>query len=52
MNPRNLRDRERSDTFLSLIAVMEKALDTPSIQFELAGGIRGLDYVAEVRRDL
>ena len=46
----DLRDRVRSDGFLSLIAVMEKALDPPRIQFELAGGTRGLDYVAEVRR--
>ena len=48
----DLRKRVRSDPFLRLMAVMEEALDPPTIQFELAGRTRGLDYVAEARRDL
>jgi quinol monooxygenase YgiN len=47
-----LRRRVRSDRFLHLVALMEEAIAPPQLTFALAGGIRGLDYVAETRRDL
>jgi quinol monooxygenase YgiN len=47
-----LRTRVRSDRFLRLVAVMEAARSAPQLTFALASGARGLDYVAEVRRDL
>ena len=47
-----LRGRVRSDRFLRLVAVMEEARSAPQLTFALASGTRGLDYVAEVRRDL
>ena len=48
----DLREQVRSERFLRLLAVMEEALDPPQIQFDLPGGARGLDYVAEARRGL
>ena len=48
----DLRNRVRSDRFLRLVAVMEEARTAPQLTFALASGTRGLDYVAEVRRDL
>ena len=47
-----LRTRVRSDRFMRLVAVMEAARSEPQLTFALANGARGLDYVAEVRRDL
>lgn len=47
-----LRTRVRSNRFLRLVAVMEEARSAPQLTFTLASGTRGLDYVAEVRRDL
>jgi len=47
-----LREQVRSERFLRLLAVLEEALEAPQVQFDLPDGSRGLDYVAEVRRDL
>ena len=47
-----LRRRVRSDRFLRLVAVMEEARSAPRLTFAMASGSRGLDYVAEARRDL
>ena len=48
----DLRSHVRSERFLRLLAVMELSRETPQLEFELPAGPRGLDYVAEVRRDL
>ena len=45
----DLREQVRSDRFPRLLAVMERASEPPEIRFDLEGGARGLDYVAEVR---
>jgi quinol monooxygenase YgiN len=45
----DLRRHVGSDRFPRLLQVMEEALDPPRLEFELAGGPRGLDYVREVR---
>ncbi len=45
-----LRDRVRSDRFPRLLAVMEAALIRPRIEFELPTGLRGLEYVEELRQ--
>ena len=44
-----MRQRVRSDKFTTLLSVVE-AGDDPQVRFEFIGGIRGLDYVEEVRR--
>ena len=46
-----LREQVRSDRFLRLLELMESALEPPQLEFELGNGIRGLDYVEEVRAD-
>ena len=48
----DLREQVRSDRFSRLLQVMESALDPPHLEFRLPGGVRGLDYVEEVRADL
>ena len=48
----DLREHVRSERFLRLLAVMELSREPPQLEFELPAGPRGLDYVAEVRRDL
>ena len=45
----DLRTHVRSDRFPRLLAVMERALEAPTLDFELVHGHRGLDYVEEVR---
>jgi quinol monooxygenase YgiN len=44
----DLRRRVRSDSFTSLLGVMESGLD-PEVQFDFVTRQRGLDYVFEVR---
>ena len=44
-----LREQVRSERFSRLLELMECASETPQLQFQLPGGVRGLDYVAEVR---
>ena len=46
-----LREQVRSDRFSRLLELMESALEPPQLEFELGTGIRGLDYVEEVRAD-
>ena len=43
-----MRQRVRSDKFTTLLSVVEAA-DEPQLRFEFIGGVRGLDYVEEVR---
>jgi quinol monooxygenase YgiN len=45
----DLREQVRSDRFPRLLELMERALEPPHLEFQLAGGTRGLDYVEEVR---
>jgi quinol monooxygenase YgiN len=44
----DLRRRVRSDSFTSLLAVVESA-QGPHVRFDFVSESRGLDYVAEVR---
>ena len=46
----DLRRRMQSDTFMDLIALMEEAIQPPTVEFALDDGARGLDFVAEVRQ--
>jgi quinol monooxygenase YgiN len=43
-----LREQVRSDRFPRLLAVLDQASEPPEIRFDLASGVRGLDFVAEV----
>jgi quinol monooxygenase YgiN len=45
----DLREQLRSDRFMRVLSVMEQASGPPEIRFDLAGRVRGLDYVEEVR---
>jgi quinol monooxygenase YgiN len=47
-----MRRRVQSDAFTSLLSVMEAASRAPHVQFEFNATVRGLDYIAEVRRQL
>ena len=47
----DMRRRVRSDHFTSLLAVMEAAREPPEVRFDFLQATRGLDYVAEVRRE-
>ena len=47
-----LRREVRSDRFATLAALMDGTTAVPSVEFTLAGGPRGLDYVEEVRAEL
>jgi len=44
----HIRERVRSDSFTSLLSVIEAARE-PRVQFEFVATTRGLDFVAEVR---
>jgi quinol monooxygenase YgiN len=46
----DIRRRVRSDNFKSLLSVVEAGKD-PRVQFDFVTISRGLDYVAEVRRE-
>jgi quinol monooxygenase YgiN len=46
---RELRTRVGSDGFLRLAALIDAAAEAPHIEFALAEGIRGFDFVEEVR---
>jgi quinol monooxygenase YgiN len=39
----------RSDDFSAVLALLDLAAATPAVEFQCAGGTRGLDYVAEIR---
>ena len=45
----DLRLRVNGDTFLHLITLMEEAAQPPRIEFALARGTRGFEFVEEVR---
>ena len=47
----DLRRRVRSPGFTSLLNLMESAEEPPRVQFDFVTMTRGLDYVAEVRRE-
>lgn len=44
-----LRREVQSDRFATLAALMEHATAQPVVEFVLPSGVRGLDYVEEVR---
>jgi quinol monooxygenase YgiN len=44
----DMRRRVRSESFTSLLAVLESA-EEPHVQFHFVTATRGLDYVAEIR---
>jgi quinol monooxygenase YgiN len=46
----DLQRQLRSDWFVSFAALIERATSPPDVLFSVAGGIRGLDYVEEVRQ--
>ena len=46
----DLRLRLRSDTFSQLATLIDQAERPPRIEFALADGTRGLDFVVEVRK--
>ena len=45
----DLRLRVNADTFVQLITLMEESAQPPQIEFALARGTRGIEFVAEVR---
>jgi quinol monooxygenase YgiN len=45
----DLRRRLKADTFSHLVTLIEHASQRPRIEFTLAHGTRGLDFVEEVR---
>jgi hypothetical protein len=47
----DVRRRVRSDSFTSLLAVVESAQE-PHVQFDFVTTTRGLDYVVEARADM
>lgn len=47
----DMRRRVQSDSFTSLLAVMESA-EKPEVQFDFVTTTRGLDYVEEARAEL
>jgi quinol monooxygenase YgiN len=46
----HLKRQLASERFTRLTGLLELGTDPPLVQFSLAGGVRGLDYVDEVRR--
>jgi len=46
----DLRRRLQSETFNQVITLIDRASRPPRIEFALAHGTRGLDFVEEVRR--
>jgi quinol monooxygenase YgiN len=45
----DMRRRVRSDSFTSLLAVLESTTEPPRVQFDFVAMTRGLDYVEEAR---
>ena len=39
----------RSDDFTAVLALLDLAVATPTLELQCAGGTRGLEYVAEIR---
>ena len=47
----DMRQHVRSPLFTSLLAIVESLPVAPQLQFDFVSTSRGLDYIAEVRRD-
>jgi quinol monooxygenase YgiN len=47
----DLRLRVNADTFVQLITLMEESAQPPQIEFALARGTRGIEFVEEVRSE-
>ena len=47
---RRIRRQLRSDWFVSFAALIERATSPPDVELSVPGGLRGLDYVEEVRQ--
>lgn len=47
----DLQHQLRSDTFRRLAELLEYSSEQPTIEFTVAGTVRGLDYAEEVRRE-
>ena len=45
----DIRRRVASDSFTSVLSLIESAREPPHVQFDFVSITRGLDYVAEVR---
>jgi quinol monooxygenase YgiN len=45
----DIRRRVRSDSFTSVLELLESVREPPHVQFDFVSSTRGLDYVAEVR---
>jgi quinol monooxygenase YgiN len=45
----HLQRQLRSTCFVRLAELIERAVERPVVEFALPGGVRGLDYVEEVR---
>ena len=45
----DIRRRVQSDSFTSVLALLESAEEPPQVQFDFITRTRGLDYVEEVR---
>ncbi len=45
-----IRRRIQSESFTSLLSIMESAREPPNIRFDFLTTTRGLDYVEEIRR--
>jgi quinol monooxygenase YgiN len=48
----DVRRHVRSDRFTSFLSVLESAAERPHVQFDFVTTTRGLDYVAEIRKDV
>ena len=46
----DIRRRVGSDSFTSVLALLESVREPPHVQFDFVSSTRGLDYVAEVRQ--
>jgi len=45
----DMQRRVRSDTFTSVLGIVEAAEKTPEVRFDFLSSTRGLDYIAEIR---
>ena len=46
----DIRRRVGSDSFTSVLELLESVREPPHVQFDFVSSTRGLDYVAEVRK--
>ena len=46
----DMRRRVVSDSFTSVLSLIESAREPPHVQFDFVSSTRGLDYVADVRQ--